>query len=409
MNMLDYVYEYHSVGQGLFTSGHLYHRGERKFTWVYDCGTVSKDGLLTGEINVLKKNFDSGNKKIDLLVISHFDKDHISGIKELLENFTVKILLLPYVPLWKRLLIAFDNNIALTDDYINFYLNPKSYLLSRIEGSIDEIFVVPASEGEMPPLEEGETTIEGLDDIFDLKYDAEVRDLDGEGKLKILTSKLLSVVHGTQRIWEFIPYNDQSFLENATDKFKNEVNKKKKELLNDSGDKDVILKDLKKIYDKAFGRTGYKRNLISLFLYSGPLGQRCYVTMCSSNVISNFSANHWKYHPPYTDQCLCFQPSQLLTGDGFLSKKKQLDALITYLNPSRIDKVGAFQVMHHGSKHNWHRGVADAIRPCISIFCANPNDKRSCHPHGPVVHDFLPYNPCFVDTAKRLKVFGKIF
>lgn len=91
-------FEFHPVGQGLFCSGELFSLCDTSisnprnlFRWVYDCGTSSKRSLLDEAIDqaftapLCKQETEP---TIDLLVISHFDKDHISGLPKLLNNYT---------------------------------------------------------------------------------------------------------------------------------------------------------------------------------------------------------------------------------------------------------------------------------------------------------------------------------
>ena len=74
---IDYNFKFHPVGFGLFTSGKI-----ENFRFVYDCGTKSTQAFVE---NAIDSEFQAGDV-IDLLVISHFHKDHISGIKKLLED-----------------------------------------------------------------------------------------------------------------------------------------------------------------------------------------------------------------------------------------------------------------------------------------------------------------------------------
>ena len=62
-----------------------YSNGRRpSFHWVYDCGTNSSPKLIQNAIQ--KYNQQENDANIDLLVLSHFDKDHISGVKELVKK-----------------------------------------------------------------------------------------------------------------------------------------------------------------------------------------------------------------------------------------------------------------------------------------------------------------------------------
>ena len=68
------------VGQGLFTQFDVY-AGDATFRVVYDCGsfTSGRGSPLDGAIRLLR------DRPIDLLIISHFHYDHISGVPKLLD------------------------------------------------------------------------------------------------------------------------------------------------------------------------------------------------------------------------------------------------------------------------------------------------------------------------------------
>ena len=70
-------------------------------------------------------------------------------------------------------------------------------------------------------------------------------------------------------------------------------------------------------------------------------------------------------------------------------------------------RCGVFQVMHHGAKGNWHRGVGKAVRPVFSVFSSDPGRKLG-HPHKPVALDFKPYGPTQVNQSGRFTVFGDL-
>src|SRR3546814_4707900 len=86
---------FHPVGQGMFASGHLKrtNSNDTEFSWIYDCGSASAGQLEIGAVNRLAAHLGGPKPRIDLLVISHFDHDHISGIPHLLSTFDVKRIL----------------------------------------------------------------------------------------------------------------------------------------------------------------------------------------------------------------------------------------------------------------------------------------------------------------------------
>ena len=76
-----------NVGQALFA---VERRG--KYTIVYDCGGESKHVVAYAVPNLLKKG-----ELIDILFISHYDRDHINGIEYLLRHCRVCRIILPMV------------------------------------------------------------------------------------------------------------------------------------------------------------------------------------------------------------------------------------------------------------------------------------------------------------------------
>lgn len=67
----------HPVGHGGFFTEEFCAAIEC-YNVVYDCGTRNGTKLLEREIN---KAFNR-KQSVDLLFISHFDRDHVSGLKE---------------------------------------------------------------------------------------------------------------------------------------------------------------------------------------------------------------------------------------------------------------------------------------------------------------------------------------
>ena len=228
MTDFNFNYEFHPVGQGLFASGGIHHKGCLDFHWVYDCGTSSKQEYLQRCIDCYRI-IRCGRPELSLVVISHFDQDHISGIQTLLNNFSVDILLLPYIPLWQRLVIAFEEWINPEDNRINFYINPVEYIGRRERSPKRFLFVLPSSDGTvpMPTDEEGrEKEYEGplelnIPDI-DLQEPSDVdkqalRDTATNGvTVNFLKPQKRLII---RNLWEFIPYNDQELAPKVNKKF----------------------------------------------------------------------------------------------------------------------------------------------------------------------------------------------
>lgn len=421
--LIHFSYRFHPVGQGLFASGYLMKAGENEpdFTWVYDCGTSSSQTLVTNGIEKLEKEIGV-HGKIDLLVLSHFDHDHISGVCRLLEKFRIGTLMLPYMPQAKRLVIAFEEGSGSAEDvHTPFFLNPVSFLLAQDGPGIGRIlFVLPSGE-EGPPLQLGEP-----DQPDDDRLGPELRFEPDKPKDRNEVMMLVEAAQGGTSVdffrrgaamtlgsyWEFVPYNDDPETEIPAE-FQAAVQRLRETLL--VGDnfrlRLAALNQLKQAYDEHFGGDSEARNLISLHLYAGPIYpswsstwlERAQWTHRQWNQLFKF--RHTPAPNPHLEYgyWLC---SILCTGDGYIDNPERLRRLIVFLHESRVRSVGVFQVMHHGAEANWHPGVAAAISPLFSIFSSNPKRKKWKHPHAAVLRDFLEYSPVQVDKQRSFQAWG---
>ncbi|WP_314972825.1 hypothetical protein [Comamonas testosteroni] len=419
-------YSFLPVGQGTFSIGSLEVQGRHNsiFRWVYDCGAVKgRQNQLVGEIDrqawVTHVSPLSARPTIDLVFISHFDNDHVSGLVELLSRFDVTTLVLPFIPLWKRLALAVSVQCANYPRLQEFLFDPIGFI-GRIEAvKIQRIYLVPPSDKNMsgsddeadPPLDSP------IDDALDLRPSRVVDFPEGVGRVDVtlerleeLPFKVSELVSGGRLLlgnfWEFVPYNDPTLKTYATPIFRAAVSRVSSALLKSSIHKrQRILSRLKSIYDRTFGATAKQRNLISLFLYSGPVGIYA-ASDCRYSVFKpaiKINKINWLCRC-YCGQCyFCgIQISHnekvgiLYTGDGYLDTASSFNYLSNYLGRRRFDQLRVLQVMHHGSRKNWHKGLAVKFSPVVSIFCADPKYTYR-HPHAQVLSDFASYGPVIVD------------
>ncbi len=403
-------YYFYPVGQGLFCSGSIFSNSESvpHFFWVYDCGSSSSQSLISRSIENLDVQ-SKGSKRIDLLTISHFDHDHISGICGLLEEFHVGTLMLPYMHLGQRLLLAFEEGYGNPDNpLIDLFIDPISYLLSFANEGIDRIILVPPSGPEGPiftnfnndadlfPHLDGPRS--GLSFFSDKPMDRETAEL-----VSRVTENYATELHflrpgsalNYRSLWEFIPYNDDPDIL-IDPEFGEKVLYEKSRLLAGASRKsrNNALKRLKRVYDDVFGADSEGRNLISLFLYAGPIYANWQNAEISGAIHWRTSPPQWREFPFHSATSRC---SIVYTGDGYLDTSERLERLVRYLNEARVEKTAIFQVMHHGAEGNWHKGVADRFRPSISVFSSDPMRKKWQHPHSSVLRDFWHYSPVQVD------------
>lgn len=378
------------VGQGLFMSGRLFGAASGQFTWVYDCGSTSGAAERDKAIAAFRKEL--AGRRIDLVTLSHFDSDHINGIVELIRGVRVRTLLLPYVPLWQRLLIALGEEIGADDSLLAFYLDPVGYLAS-IEGSeIDEVVFVPgAGPDDVVPGFEDEPDPDRPIEGGKAEYGTPPEGSDGDPAVAGSANVQVRFLKPAGRIivpslWEFIPYNDAAMQPLATALFIRRVKRIAGALLAGRRRQSVMLRLLKRIYQRAFGSGSVPANLISLFLYAGPIGTR--VRFDPVAATAPFRIN------PNRDNL-----AQLATGDGFLDTPARLAALQRFYGRSgRLDRAGLLQVMHHGARPNWQSGLAAVLKPAASIFSSDPGHTHA-HPAPEVLRDFWPWCPVRVDKV----------
>jgi beta-lactamase superfamily II metal-dependent hydrolase len=422
-----FSYDFFPVGQGLFTTGSLRKKGEvaPRFLWVYDCGTSSSPKLIDRGINVLDR-WAGTRKRIDLLTLSHFDHDHISGVCQLLKRFKIGTLMLPYMPLVQRLVVAFEEGSGDMDDpETDFYLNPVAYLRAQDGPGIEQILFVsprgdqgPPFPGEAPPPQEP-----GAEDgpILDFRSDnpefsedigplLEAAQRDGEQThVKFLRRGSPVTVRSCR--WEFVPYNDDPETP-ITDDFIRVVKNEMTGLLGNTNaaNRASSLMRLRSAYDRHFGSDSESRNKVSLFLYSGPIYQswsKHFVWLSYGHNLRGYPPmQQAKNHGDWIDHHNDPRCSIIYTGDGYLDTPERLNRLTDYLRSERIERTGLLQVMHHGAEGNWHHGVGAVIDPLFSVFSSDPERVRLRHPHAQVLRDFWGHGPVQVDKTFGFQAFG---
>ncbi len=423
----QFQYNYHPVGQGLFASGLLLVEGRKRFSWVYDCGTNSREHLVDRELSRLKSvhGHSGSHPKIELVTISHFDRDHIGGLVRLLGQFSIGTLLLPYIPLWHRLLIAFEEGVDTQQDLMQFFVDPVGYILGREgRGDIDRIVFVPSSGDGEPtgPGETGPIVPEGEGpwplDIDKGEPPDEVMEsdrhlVDGSGVKGGTPVQFLERAGGlrVRGLWEFVPYNDADFAPADPVRFVKQATKRRNDLVATDGEEKRLraLRNLKDLYDEEFGTSGPKRNVISLFLYGGPVGEIFEALSFSRRMEYPYDIDWdpFQYLPGMENGD---RFGQLFTGDGYLNTPDRLNRLCRYFRPfGRLDRAGVFQVMHHGAEGNWYKGAADTLNPVISVFSSDPERAGLGHPHAEVLRDFWKYRPVQADEFNGVELTGVVF
>lgn len=383
------VRNHYPVGQGFFSSQQILY-GDKKFTCVYDCGSVSEEGddLLDKYMDDLRKNTNT----IDLLVLSHLDADHINGVKNLLIKFNIKKIVIPYLNTFEKLLFLLGKNMPLdfraiqTDFYFLVYLIGdgddnslrRSDFLWRIE---EEGVEVVSSRNEVTSVE--------------ISFDGDLSTQDDEC---------------SSPFWEFsyfslAPGNAGKVEKNLIKEFKDCLHEKLCQDIEDNIsfiflDKNRI-KTIKDLYSTAVDTVSHiypgklpgsdPFNFSSVILYSGP-------TQNAEFNKSFFAKGSFEY---CCDDLYSSGIGWLGTGDARLKQKKNVIELDRKLEKWRKKFINTVTVPHHGSFYNWSNEFIELFgKDGSELRCvagADPKCKkyRRPHPHDSVVGDIVRHNSLF--------------
>lgn len=418
-NAWQVAYRFHPVGQGILHSGELRQGRRPPFTWVYDCGSVTAAAQVKSELDTLcaARNAAPGSKpRLDFVALSHFDADHISGLVHLLGLFEVKIILLPFLELWQRFWVAASAD-DLDSSFLQFLVDPAGYLRGVDGGREARIVFVPPSAGDPPPaldLGPPEGPRGELDDqpmklrletdrVPDV-VDGEIPEVTGQ---RLSAAEFLKVgsVLDIDGLWEFVPYNDAHQAKRCPAGFQATVEPLIKTLLaaGNPADRKTAQDALKAHYNTTFGDSAYRRNIISLFLYGGPVSAPAAAYIETGE--TRLGSMAWR-HGSDRSGLSATHFSMLFTGDGSLNSKSRRTGFENFFTPhGRLDKTSVFQVMHHGASGNSSPEVAALVAPRASIFCSDPS-KGHKHPDADVLRQFWPYNCVQVDDANGWLMLG---
>ena len=183
--MFKQTFTLNPVGQGFFYTGEISLGSHlNTFNFVFDCGSINKINCLD-EVCYHRNLSLKNSKEIDLLIISHFDSDHINCIGELLRDDTkVKKLVMPFVSFEERLFLVLRhlsqsrNTKHPADDFmIRFTLDPLGTIYDNLDED-SEIYIIeggpvsPSGPSEESPQKNSEELLILEDGKFSFTFTA---------------------------------------------------------------------------------------------------------------------------------------------------------------------------------------------------------------------------------------------
>lgn len=148
------------VGQGAF----YVEKFENKKNIVYDCGSMGNEEKIK---ELIEKCFER-NKVIEAIFISHLDKDHMSGVKDLLKKCEVKRICFPLITeemkqaLKIKIMIeeAMGNNYS---DFIKEFIENPEAVIRKIKEDIEIELIEILPNNEEDIVEENNKKIDSED------------------------------------------------------------------------------------------------------------------------------------------------------------------------------------------------------------------------------------------------------
>jgi ribonuclease BN (tRNA processing enzyme) len=345
--------------------------GDKEKHIVYDCGST-KVSLVKKKI----ENIFKADETIEAVFISHFDDDHINGLKHLLKHCKIRKLFIPFLYEEQKALLLLHLLTRGSSRYSFLYAliaNPESVIS-------EETQIVYVTESDDENYHENDNQeyffLDGDNYINRNKYNS----------YKIPSGKYCKF-HDFD--WVYIPYNYKE------KERRNELIK----LLKICGVPvpssiseipELFLKHSKEL------KRNYKLitegiNTNSMVVYSGPIRSsdpyRCY-----------FNYGYAMMHP-YLFHLVFHNVGCLYTGDCDIHDPDKWKAL----KRSFIkfwDLIGTWQIPHHGARLNYNPAIGDSDA-CIAVISAGCNNRYG-HPHEIVIRDLLLKGKIlFVVTEKR--------
>lgn len=389
-NNLKTECNFRSVGQGLFYTAILSQREKnnyKRFSFVYDCGSLSNKESLYREILDFKKSLEISSKtkkmQIDMIVLSHLHDDHINGLGKLLKNVEVGIVVMPYLSN-EELYFCAAGATRLTKFTKKFYTDPFETLLNS---GVKRVILTNSNENNAENEKfnsnnkvEAENESES-DLVFHWSSKNVKHHRHGNMNVDILdiSKSFMFQIDLKKFNWLFNFFNIP-IEKSVVDKFNHIYLKFRKKYGNLSIEEIIannrLRRELREVYEKNISSD---LNRTSTVVSHEPVSCKSYL---HANERPNYSFNsllsiYDKYEHPW------FRTATLLTGDIDFSENTHL---INYIQKYTKNYFGIMSVPHHGAYNNWISSDWKELNPNYYIISYGLTNRYR-HPDMRVIEE----------------------
>ena len=462
MSKIEQSFTIHPVGQGFFYSCNILHNDTVKFRMVFDCGSVSENWAIKQEIENYRDSDFTDSKILDLLVISHFDADHINHIEELLQGpVKVKKLVMPFVTFEERLFLVLRyirraRGLAGVSDFvIRFILNPLEALRNNFDDET-EIFLIDSNITPPPeePVESEEISRNTDDTRFVFNFDSsETLTEQEESSLRITPSfkgkvkKIKHTINGffTPANKEFKLMEFRFYKKNLGKEEKLFYGEVEKQFYKELGipvkqDLDKIIEKVKEIKSSLKIKTIFKKSREKVKQYGKEFEISADVENLNTTALCLLHTNNYEGIKKYLKKTDYIQsdrfefiltqkfkngvylepiekkittntkglsfPNVLLTSDSFLLEKNDVKDLMEHYKDN-WDNFWLYQIPHHGSKNNADTNLLSEINSGLRMNFINYGAHYASHPSVKLMEDLksigFSSNSLFITEYQGLK------
>ena len=350
---------FYPIGQGAFYSEQIDGK-----TIVYDCGLWWNERKSKRAQRLVKSAFPKKHD-IDILFISHFDFDHVSLIPLLIDHYTVKRIVMPW--------LDSDDSVFLSKLYESL---EEELVTNNQRNRISKLISDPETFGSE---NEGIQIFQILSEVTENNQEPVIIDNPNQNQTTLNSGTRIQLNDLPDWVW--VPYNVDT--ENRSPALFSQLSKLNldfEKLKNEPNYFEEKRASIRSAYSKIDGNV----NENSLFLYSGPVKKATYHY---SRTFFGHVLDSFRLHNFFDERWFAFKPGCIYTGDGDLNITKLRDTFKNYW-----ENVGTIQIPHHGSRKSFD---FDAINdaPYLCPISVGVNNSYG-HPAPSVISTLLE-NCCY--------------